>query len=100
MINNILPNILLTGFIEMLQNVQTKTSLIFFLPILVGVIAFHIGSKNSTSNGLTMAGVAALTLSLLFFQLDETAMLYTGMVGTFLVIIGLSTLLFTNYSRK
>lgn len=93
-------SLMLVTFVDMLSKVNTETSLLLFVPIMMGVIAYHIGSRNSTANGLTMAGIVVIGTGLLFFTFDSTAMTLVMTLGGVLVILGLSSIYFLNKMRK
>jgi hypothetical protein len=87
-----IPKILLsniTTFNSMIARTHNETYVLLFIPILLGVVAYHIGSKNSTSNGLTMAGLISISCGILFYTFDPIYMQLVMTIGGVAILVGL-----------
>lgn len=98
-----LPSLLLVSFQDMLINIHSETKILVFLPFLLGIIAYHISSKNSTSSGLLIAGLVSAATGFLFYNLSTTItaeMTIVISVSALVSFIGIGTLYFANKQRK
>ena len=93
-------SLLLTSFIDMLNQVQTDTYLLSFLAIAVGIVGFHIGSKNSTSAGLISGGLVTMITSILFFATDTVLFTAIGTMAAIIAALGVVSIYFLNVLRK
>ena len=92
-------SLILTTLFEMIDHANDTTSLLLFIPLTIAVIGFHIGSKNSTANGLIVGGITAFGTGMLFYTLSSS-MLLIMQVGLMVTLVGLATLYFFNKNNK
>lgn len=100
MISNILL-ILSLSFVDMLEYTQSQTGILFLFPLMLGIIGFHIGSRNSTANGIIVGSMSVFITTLLFTTIldNEYNRVMLPLTGV-IIIISLGTLIYFNLQRK